>query len=287
MGDVLPSRASFGSEPSGLGLESQETPRDHISPKIRNFLAVAEQHGYRWAWADTCCIDKTSSAELTEAINSMFRYYALSDVCYVYLPDVSSDCEMNVTNSEFHRSRWHVRGWTLQELLAPKNVVFLSQDWSFLGKKFTLADTIESITHIPASVLRFEKDVTDMSVAARMSWAAKRETTRVEDEAYSLFGLFGVNMPTLYGEGSNAFYRLQEEIFRTSTDTTLLVWGQLFKASRVQSVWPFNAAHSHPSRYLFAPSPKEFRETGRVTCGSMINASTQSVWFRFVLKERH
>ncbi|KAH9919167.1 uncharacterized protein BXZ73DRAFT_92106 [Epithele typhae] len=164
--------------------------RHLVSPKIRGFLTLAERDGYDWAWADTCCIDKTSSAELTEAINSV----------------------------------WHRRGWTLQELLASRVVVFFSKEWSPLGTKFELADLLQDITGIPSEVVRLEKDFTDMSVAARMPWASKRETTRTEDTAYCLFGLFGVNLSTLYGEGQNAFYRLQEEILRTSGDVSLFGW---------------------------------------------------------------
>ena len=204
----------------------QVSARDRLSGKVLSFQLKAEEHGFDWAWSDTCCIDKTSSAELTEAINSMFHYYSCSDVCYVYLHDVPSGCDPTSPGSAFTQSRWYKRGWTLQELLAPKNVVFMAQDWSYLGTKYGLADVLEqNIYNIPpARVLRFETDMSEMSVAQRMSWAAYRTTTRVEDEAYSLFGLFGVNMPTLYGEGRNAFYRLQEAIMNTSPDTSLLAW---------------------------------------------------------------
>ncbi|KAH9936751.1 uncharacterized protein BXZ73DRAFT_35679, partial [Epithele typhae] len=202
------------------------SPRDLILPKIRGFLTLAERDGYEWAWADTCCIDKTSSAELTEAINSMFRYYALSGVCYVYLNDVSveDDPTSRGITTAFSLSRWHRRGWTPQELLASRVVVFFSKEWTPLGTKFEFADLLQDITGIPSEVVRLEKDFTDMSVAARMSWASKRETTRTEDAAYCLFGLFGVNLPTLDGEGQNALYRLREEILRTSGDVSLFGW---------------------------------------------------------------
>ena len=202
-------------------IEAHTDPPSNISVKIRNFLFQARKDGFEWAWADTCCIDKSSSAELTEAINSMFLYYSLSTVCYVYLSDVHS----GRGNNGFDNSRWHKRGWTLQELLAPKTVRFMLSDWTYLGTKFELAEKLEQITLIPRDVLRFKVDVTDTSVAQRMFWASSRITTRVEDEAYCLFGLFGINMPTLYGEGRNAFFRLQEEIMRTSVDTTLFSSG--------------------------------------------------------------
>ena len=189
----------------------------------------------------------------------MYRYYALSDVCYVYLSDVPADCDMTDHGSEFSESQWHKRGWTLQELLAPKTVMFMSSTWTLLGMKLELAQTLEEITGVGASVLRFDEDVTDVSVAARMSWASTRTTTRVEDEAYCLFGIFGINLPALYGEGRNAFYRLQEEIMRTSVDTSLFAWGHRDVVDDPEEI-----VHSHCScseatlGHLLAPSLAEF-----------------------------
>ncbi|KAH9924684.1 HET-domain-containing protein [Epithele typhae] len=235
-------------------------PRDLVSSKIRAFLVFAEKDGYAWAWADTCCIDKTSSAELSEAINSMFRYYSLSHTCYVYLSDHGES-----RRNSLHRSQWHGRGWTLQELVAPKEVVFLSRSWIPLGTKLDLAMMLEEATGIPAPVLRFERSITDMSVAARMSWASKRKTTRVEDEAYCLFGLFGINMPTLYGEGSRAFYRLQEEIMKTSVDTSLFAWGPILREPHPSfgEVVP-QMVFTQPEFFLLADSPSRFEGAGSV-----------------------
>ncbi|KAH9935226.1 HET-domain-containing protein [Epithele typhae] len=242
-------------------------PRRFVSPKIRDFCKLAAAHGYRWAWVDTCCIDKTSSTELSEAINSMFRYYALSQACYVYLSDVSSKCDLGSESSEFWESRWYRRGWTLQELIAPRFLVFLARDWTVLGTKVELAPVVEKITSIPASVLKFEQDLAEVSVARRMSWAGTRWTTRVEDEAYCLMGIFGVNMPVLYGEGSNAFYRLQEEVMRSLTDSTLFLWGTYAPsttASTLSSMAPTLSPPTGESRstsiipFLFAPAPSDF-----------------------------
>ncbi|KAH9940374.1 heterokaryon incompatibility protein-domain-containing protein, partial [Epithele typhae] len=210
-----PPRPSLPSSPPWFN------PRDRLSSKVRVFLEHAENADYKYAWVDTCCIDKTSSAELTEAINSMFRYYALSGVCMVYLCDVSTQALANV----FRRSLWHHRGWTLQELLASRVIVFFSSEWTPLGTKYELADVLSNVTGIPVGVLRFETPITDVSIAARLSWASKRSTTRPEDKAYCLFGIFGVNMPTLYGEGDNAFYRLLEELMKTSRDASHFLSG--------------------------------------------------------------
>ncbi|KAI0702588.1 heterokaryon incompatibility protein-domain-containing protein, partial [Earliella scabrosa] len=213
---------------------SGDDPRSYVTNKIGRFCELAELHGYQWAWIDTCCIDKTSSAELEETINAMFRFYSLSQVCYAYLDDAYDQDPARVRqrahdpgyekNDEIARARWHKRGWTLQELIAPRNVHFLSQNWTYIGSKTDLAWGLERITGIPASILKFEQRLEEVSVARRMSWAANRKTTRIEDEAYCLMGIFGVSMSTLYGEGTRAFERLQQEIMRHSPDTTLFAW---------------------------------------------------------------
>ncbi|KAK0753788.1 heterokaryon incompatibility protein-domain-containing protein [Schizothecium vesticola] len=172
--------------------------------KIRETCRLAASDGLRYAWVDTCCIDKSSSAELTEAINSMYRWYEDAAVCYAYL----SDFDDSADETALAASRWFTRGWTLQELIAPENVTFWSRNWVKLGDKWDLNDCLHTITNIPARLLRGTSIVSDYSIACRMSWAARRETTRVEDTAYCLLGLFNINMSLLYGEGSNAFYRL-------------------------------------------------------------------------------
>ena len=242
-------------------------PRDYVSPKIRHSCLLAQQHGYNWIWIDACCIDKTSSAELSEAINSMFRFYALAHACYVFLRDVPSNCILSDKDSAFRKSRWHERGWTLQELLAPKLVIFISSDWNVIGTKSELAYLLEEVTRIPVSVLRFEEDLSDVDIARRMSWAGTRKTTRLEDEAYCLMGIFGVNMPTLYGEGSKAFYRLQEEIMRTSGDASIFAWGirRDFNFASEHS-YKFNPHHKHlrETSYLLAFSPSLFSDSNDI-----------------------
>ncbi|RDX40890.1 HET-domain-containing protein [Lentinus brumalis] len=237
-------------------------PRNRVSEKIRRFCKLAESHGYQWAWIDTCCIDKTSSAELSEAINSMFRYYALAGICYGYLRDFDNvvfsqeDLEKARASAEpysdprytsFRQSVWFRRGWTLQELMAPHFFVFLSRSWEVIGTKADLAEFLEREFRIPATVLRLEASHTEFSIAQRMSWFGARATTRPEDEAYCLLGLFDIHMPPLYGEGRNAFRRLQEEIMKQSTDTTLFAWtGRWDNPDRTTD------------RCLFAVSPADF-----------------------------
>ncbi|KAI0740644.1 heterokaryon incompatibility protein-domain-containing protein [Earliella scabrosa] len=241
---------------------TEENPRDHAPEKIQRSCLLAESYGFRWIWIDTCCIDKTSSTELSEAINSMFTWYSFSEVCFAYLDDVPSDCDLHASDSAFRTARWHTRGWTLQELIAPQVVIFISQDWVRLGDKAHLADLIKEITGVWANVLRHEFPCTKTSVATRMMWASRRRTTRVEDEAYCLMGLFNINMPTLYGEGRQAFQRLQHEIIKVTRDTSILAWGSYSQdgwspvhsmdSSRIEPVYMQPFAHS-PARFDHNP----------------------------------
>jgi hypothetical protein len=186
--------------------------------KIRFCGEQARRDSLQYFWVDTCCIDKSNAVELQEAINSMFRWYRDATKCYVYLPDVSwpqtdsADGSSEVWKWTFRKSEWFSRGWTLQELIAPALVDFFSNEGKLLGNKASLERDIYEITGIPASALR-GSPLSAFSVDERLSWAASRETFRQEDKAYSLLGIFNVNMPLIYGEGKkNAFRRLKKEI---------------------------------------------------------------------------
>jgi len=186
--------------------------------KIQFCGEQAASDGLQYFWVDTCCIDKSSSAELTEAINSMFRWYREAAKCYVYLSDVSiRGCDENdyfsrfIWESDFRKSRWFTRGWTLQELIAPELVEFFSLEGERLGDKRSLEREVHEITGIAIQALQ-GNPLSNFSVTERMSWAVKRKTTRKEDKAYSLLGIFGIYMPLIYGEGENAFIRLKEMI---------------------------------------------------------------------------
>ena len=193
--------------------------------KIRWGCAQAQRDGLDYFWIDTCCIDKRSSAELSEAINSMYAWYRDARVCYAYLHDVLTDEGQESESSPFWTSDWFKRGWTLQELLAPQNLIFFSKNWKMVGSKISLAAVLCKITSIEEEVLVCPENVQSLSVATRMSWASQRHTSKVEDRAYSLMGIFNVHMPIIYGEGeAKAFIRLQEEIMKTSTDQSILAW---------------------------------------------------------------
>lgn len=152
----------------------------------------------------------------------MFTWYRKSVVCYAYLEDLDT-AEVRENPELLCGSRWFTRGWTLQELIAPGIVVFFGSDWREIETRDNLVKEISDATGIDQGLF-FNGKLSDFSIAQRMSWAAKRQTTRLEDEAYSLLGLFGVNMPLLYGEGAMAFVRLQEEIMRRSDDDSIFAW---------------------------------------------------------------
>lgn len=168
-------------------------------------------------------MDKKSNAGLSEAINSMFKWYKQSEVCFVYLADYVSDVFEKVA---FAKCRWFTRGFTLQELIAPTDLTFFSSSWKWLGDKDTIEVTsaIVSITDIDYAIVAGWMALDSCSVAARMSWAAHRETSRLEDTAYCLLGLFNIAMPLLYGEGAQAFRRLQEEIVKNIDDDSIIAW---------------------------------------------------------------
>ena len=188
--------------------------------KIIHCCKLAASDGWQYVWIDTCCIDKSSSADLSEAINSMFTWYANASICYAYLADVS-DLNLKAREQQITMSRWFTRGWTLQELIAPKFIIFLNRMWQEIGTRDSLASAIEKATQMTRTDLRNWKTC---SLATKMSWAARRTTLRIEDEAYCLMGLFGINMPLLYGEGPKAFLRLQHEIIKTSDDESIFAW---------------------------------------------------------------
>jgi hypothetical protein len=205
-------------------------------PKLEACCKKAVEDEYEWVWVDACCIDKSSSAELSEAINSMYRWYQDAAICYAYLVDVQSIADLK-------ESRWFSRGWTLQELIAPQRLTLLDGQWRKLGTKKSLIEEICRITGIPKKILSGTSPI-QCNIAQRMSWAASRQTTREEDIAYSLMGLFDVHMAPIYGEGAErAFIRLQEEILKRSSDQTLFLW---------------TPSHDRYNQGLLATSPSAF-----------------------------
>ena len=240
-------------------------------PEIPGYQKVADacrqtrRDGIHYLWMDTCCIDKRSSSELSEAINSMFKWYQEATLCYAFLQDVdaldvesfknlssnlnlTSEQRTRIKETQFARSRWWTRGWTLQELIAPPELIFYDKYFRRIGSKKELVRVISVISGIDEAVLLNQLNLNDVCVATRMSWAAGRKTTRKEDVAYSLLGIFGISMAMLYGEGDKAFIRLQEEIIKTTNDQSIFAWN----------------GFKYENGSLFAPRPLCFEGADRI-----------------------
>ncbi|KAH6648114.1 heterokaryon incompatibility protein-domain-containing protein [Truncatella angustata] len=220
--------------------------------KIEHTCEEARRQKIPYAWVDTCCIDKTNSAELTESINSMFTWYAKSFITYVFLMDLMTDPKVTLTTKTLKSCRWFTRGWTLQELVASRSVEFYDANWVLRGTKASLRPLLATTTGIDEKVLKNSSYLSSIPVAQRMSWASRRVTTRLEDQAYCLLGIFQVHMPLIYGEGNNAFIRLQEAIIEEVNDLSLFAWR--------------SNAHQSTQKYrgMLASSPAEFADAGNI-----------------------
>ncbi|EKJ76898.1 hypothetical protein FPSE_02896 [Fusarium pseudograminearum CS3096] len=234
--------------------------------KVLGCCEQAKKDEIKYIWIDTCCIDKGSSTELEEAINSMFQWYRKASVCYTYMSDVPKGDNIWDPASKFCTSSWFQRGWTLQELLAPVESRFYDQEWNLIGTKADLSSEIGNITDIPRKFLLGWADFRRASVAQRMSWAAKRKTKRIEDMAYCLLGIFNISMPMIYGEGAKAFERLQSKILVQTTDDSILAWGTFDTDLSGQSTKISQAV----SAGAFASSPKDFARCGRIVSNTQI-----------------
>ncbi|KAK5998235.1 Vegetative incompatibility protein HET-E-1 [Cladobotryum mycophilum] len=253
--------------------------------KIHMARGQALNDGIEYLWVDTVCIDKSSLAEVSEAINSMFWWYRDAYVCYAHLSDVgdSEDTMVDMTEMmyEFSDSRWFRRGWTLQELLAPGRVVFYSKFWTKLGTKHNMANDVARITGIEETYL-LGMELSRASVAKRMSWMSQRHTTRPEDQAYCMMGIFDINMPLLYGEGRKAFMRLQAEIMKQSVDETLFCWSwdEATPSDWVNLLAPSPSNFSHSGKY--EESPGLHSSYSLTNLGINISLSLTTLWTHYV-----
>jgi tetratricopeptide (TPR) repeat protein len=209
----------------GKDMTDYNTIRDKPGyAKVKFCVEQAARDGLQYSWVDTCCIDKSNAVELSEAINSMFRWYNNAAKCYVFLNDVSlgeMDIESPASQMEwevaFQSSKWFARGWTLQELIAPSSVEFFSIEGLRLGNKRSLERYVQEVTGIALQALR-GGPLSQFDFYERMSWAAKRETTKEEDAAYSLLGIFEVSMPLIYGEGRKRALARLHSVFKELSD---------------------------------------------------------------------
>ncbi|OJA19035.1 hypothetical protein AZE42_08183, partial [Rhizopogon vesiculosus] len=224
--------------------------------KLQSFCKVARDRGHRWAWSDTCCIDKNNNIELQQSVNSMFVWYRHSALTIIYLSDVLPSSK----SGALAKSAWNSRGWTVQEFLAPKVILFYQKDWALYlddrssnhKESTTIMQELGDATGINAQALvDFRPEM--RGAREKLQWSAKRVTTFQEDIAYSLFGIFGVHLSPIYGEKKeNALGRLLQEIIAQSGDITSLDW--VGKSSTFNSCLPASiTSYGAPPSAL--PSP--------------------------------
>lgn len=265
-------------EPSFRAVDSRR-PFTRGYHKLINFCAKATRFGCKLAWSDTCCIDKTSSAELDEAIRSMFRWYRLAHVCIVHLSEATS-----ILFEELEKDVWFMRGWTLQELLAPKRMKFYGGDWKELTdmdddkNHDDLMESVSKITNIPIHDLRHFQPGTNR-IRERMSWASKRITTRTEDIAYSLIGIFDVNLPIAYGEGTWAFHRLMEVIIHRCDEWGIFAWAGSPSTHHSRT----SAMPQSPACYHLISVERFPSETGRVHGDTSFALSRQGLFLTVMI----
>ena len=177
--------------------------------------------GFAYVWIDTCCINKDSTSELSEAINSMYRWYYNASTCYAFIQDAILENDKYVLK----KCRWFTRGWTLQETIAPPSLVLYNNDWELIGTRTEMSAELSRITGVEDQLLKNRDNLHHYCTAQRLAWASRRRTTRIEDQAYCLLGLLNINMPLLYGEGPKAFHRLQQEVLANADrDFSVLTW---------------------------------------------------------------
>jgi hypothetical protein len=256
-------------------------------PRIQNSCTLALKDGYEFIWIETCCVDKTNSAERTEEMNSCYKWFQRCAVSYTYLVD------FNITHlglDQMRLCRWFTRSFTLQELIAPPEVKFYSQNWELVGLRSELVPHLYSITGVDPFVLA-GGDVKEVKIARKMFWASHRMSSMPEDQTYALLGLFGIQMPLSYGEGENAFQRLQHEIFRSTEDTSLLAWKDEWSSFETERRWLEYRDLSLRGKWnrlkgILAVSPTDFEHCGSRFPALAVDGSPLSAVPRLLLPGR-
>ena len=251
--------------------------------KLQSYCKLAASDGWDYAWMDTCFIDKTNLADTQEAINAMVRWYRRSGTCYGHLEGVDCVSTHQTMGRNLRSARWFQRGWTLQELLAPVNFVFVDQKWEKIGTREEFAEDVASACRMSVQhLMNFETQ----PVAVKLSWASHRKTTVEEDQAYSLLGLFNISIPLCYGEGELAFRRLLLELIKNYNDTSIfafsswdgmhlllsLVWSEKPQADILVE----NKEVRDCAGMILAPYLKAFHD-----CGNIKNHTSMHTKFHF------
>jgi hypothetical protein len=266
--------------------------------KLQSFCKIARDAGYRWAWMDTCCIDQTNNVELQESINSMFVWYHHSALTIIYLPDVPPFSEPGA----LAKSVWNTRGWTFQELMASRCILFYQSDWTlYLNDRSPNHKDSDNIIKELAEATGIDRETLvdfhpgTKNVRKTLQWASSRTTTRQEDIAYSLFGVFCVRPGVNYGEKKqSAIGRLLETIIAQSGDITALDW--VGKPSEFNSCLPADISSYKAPPYIYPSlSTKELnesvsslRDTGVVQLASKLYSKLDSLHApRFVHRRLH
>ncbi|KAI5986039.1 hypothetical protein F5J12DRAFT_930337 [Pisolithus orientalis] len=229
-GYVMFSHAWQGKEPSfqdvNLVNSVWDLPDTPLNNKLRNFCQETRRFGYRWAWSDTCCIDKLNSSILNESLTSMYRWYANSAATLVFLADVAHPSKPE----DLRCSKWMTRAWTLQELLSPNVISFYDSEWKpYLGdigmnhkqSPGIMQELADAIKVLPGTIV---SSPDDLGVREKLRLASTRNATKEEDIAYSLIGIFKSDIRPHYGEQSDALGHLLEEIVAHTGEVTILAW---------------------------------------------------------------
>ncbi|QIX01517.1 hypothetical protein AMS68_007034 [Peltaster fructicola] len=238
--------------------------------KMEKACEQARNDRLKYIWIDTICIDKNDIQELGRSLNSMFDWYARAKICYVYLQDAKRTIQRAGTN---YYSEWFERGWTLQELLAPSEMVFYDMDWCRLGTRTELAPHLSNASKIDVDYLKRPGSFREASVATKMSWMAGRSTKYVEDITFSMLGILNVKLPYIPAEGAQAFFRLQSELLKSEAfDESLFAWSvpadkhlrcyEVYKNRQLQQEWLWSPPDNRWG--LLAPSPDCFVSRWRI-----------------------
>ncbi|KAJ5822355.1 Heterokaryon incompatibility [Penicillium robsamsonii] len=223
--------------------------------KIVGFCNLARRKKYQYAWMDTCCIDKSNPQETKRSIHGMWEFYTHAAVCYAYIQEVDMSNEKRRSDEAFNSAKWFNRGWTLQELLAPKKLLYVDRNWREIGSREVKGAPGTGLSQLLREYVR--KVPMENNLATQLSWAGPRNTTRVEDQAYSILALLQIKMDVDYNAGKLAFLQFQKELIKKYDDLSLLAW---FSNPEIQDRYERRHGEQAPKLGILAPSLDYFQK---------------------------